>query len=381
MRRSRGPSQSDRGGDSCRDRRGGPAGNEEIVRDVCRSHDLHHVGFAPAEAAPAREKEYRRWLSRGYHGGMNYLCAQAAAKYDPRRILPGAATVIMAAVNYFQPDDRTGVEATKSAKGPGSADTAGRNPGPVGHVSVYAWGRDYHKVLGARVRRIARELGDRFPGETFRPFVDTLPLAERYYAAKAGLGFVGRNTLLINGEYGSWVFLCGILTTLLPRSLGNHRCARESAAPVIQCPSACRLCIDACPTNALYAPYRLDASRCVSYLTIERRGKPSEGPGCEKERTSERLIGDRLFGCDVCQRVCPFNRNAVRTQEPDFLNWIAGPRIPLDAVDALSSHDEMTARFGGSPLMRAGVDGLRRNARIVRRNISTFRPSTLPCID
>lgn len=354
-------------------------GNTEVVRRLFIREGFDVFGVAPPEPSEVRATEYREWIRRGFHGSMTYLESHADAKYDPEALLPGCRSVVVAASNYFQhATRRASADRDPHSHGVKEADIPNERQEQTGRVSVYAWGRDYHKVIGSRLRRICRELSERYPDESFRPFVDVLPIAERHYAERAGIGFIGRNTLLITREFGSWVFLSGLLTTLALDPTSSARAARA-----MRCPSGCTRCIDACPTDALYAPHRIDASKCISYLTIERRSEEAarerveaglsgaedrDRRRLESEREAEARSDDWLFGCDVCQQVCPFNIKPQRTGEHDFLSWIGGPEVPLDTIDRLEDHDDLVSRFGGSPLMRARVGGLKRNARVIRLN-------------
>ena len=252
--------------------------------------------------------------------------------------------------------------AARYRAGPGTGG-AGRDRAPraaaadesrpvAGRVAQYAWGRDYHKLLRARLRSLVRRLAERYPGEQFRTGVDATPLLESHHAVAAGIGFRGKHTLAINGEQGSWFFIGEVLTTLAiaPTPARSHK----------RCGSGCTYCIDVCPTDAIVAPYQLDARRCISYLTIEHRG-----PVAEELRPA---IGDWLFGCDLCQEVCPWTVRAGATAEPDLLHWRAGDALELAPLLELRTHDDLVARFAGSPLMRAGRDRLVRNACTVAGN-------------
>jgi epoxyqueuosine reductase len=223
-----------------------------------------------------------------------------------------------------------------------------------GRVAMYAWGRDYHKVLGRRLRNAELELRRCFPDGDFRRFTDATPLAERHYAQAGGVGRTGRNTLTLSRHYGSWMFLGEILSTVaFPPDEPPSR-------PASPCPSGCRRCIDACPTGALYGPHRIDASRCISYLTIEHDG-PISGELAP-------LMGTWVFGCDCCQEVCPLNVSAKPTGVADFRAHRAGPSVSIRELLALRDHDDMVRRFAGSPLMRAGRRGLVRNALVAAAN-------------
>ena len=339
----------------------------ETVARLCARHGLTPCGVVAARRDPAVERAYRAWLAAGHHGSMAYLERHAPFKADPEALLPGGRTVLVVALGYYQTPGRrwTGrEEEAAAANGAAQPDEAAANGLPAGagdpaqpeaqagRIAQYAWGRDYHKLLGARLRALARGLAERFPEHRFRAGVDATPLLETHYAVAAGVGFRGKHTLAINAAHGSWFFIGELLTTLAIEEL-------PKPAPK-RCGSGCTYCIDVCPTRAIVAPYQLDARRCISYLTIEHRG-----PVPEELRPA---IGDWLFGCDLCQEVCPWTVRAQATPEPDLLTWRAGNSQALAPLLALRSHADLTARFAGSPLMRAGRDRLVRNACTVAGN-------------
>ena len=399
---------------------GAPPANEAAfapIAAVCRRLGLTPCGVVAARRDPGTEERYRRWLAAGRHGSMAYLERHAPFKANPEALLPGCRSVLMVALGYYQTPERgwlrpppapelAGAEpATGPARpaepGTGGPRSGGRVPaaggGPAagspltrgarrntaprgaaantsppasGRVAQYAWGRDYHKLLGGRLRRLVRLLAERYPGERFRTGVDATPLLEAHHAVAAGVGFRGKHTLAINGEHGSWFFIGEVLTTLAiaptaaaaPSAPSAPRAPTEPNARTAhkRCGSECSFCIDVCPTRAIVAPYQLDARRCISYLTIEHRG-----PVAEELRPA---IGDWLFGCDLCQEVCPWTVRARATAEPDLLHWRAGDTLELAALLELRTHDDVVSRFAGSPLMRAGRDRLVRNACTVAGN-------------
>lgn len=311
-----------------------PAVPEELRLEF-RTEGLALIGVADALADEVEERAYRKWLDRGCSGSMRYLADHAPLKFNPGRILAGCRSILFAAINYYQRPARPAA--------------AGE-----GRIARYAWGRDYHRVLGSRLRRVARRLAARYPEDRFRSFTDATPLAERFYGERAGIGFTGRNTLLISGQFGSWFLVGEILST---RSY-----PASDPAPAIHgaCPRGCRKCLDVCPTGALVDSGRIDASRCISYLTIEHSGSiPVE---------LRPKIGNWLFGCDLCQEVCPLNVRAEVTDVADFVQVKAGALEPLAEILAIGDDEEFTRRFAGSPLMRAGRRGLIRNACIVAAN-------------
>ena len=284
------------------------------------------------------ESEYRSWIAGGYHGSMRYLARNESMKYRPQEVMHGCRSVIVAGMNYFQEADRT----------------AGKTAPQTGRVARYAWGRDYHNALGKRLKRVVRALRERHPGEQFRAFVDASPLSERHLAALAGIAYVVRNTLAISSAYGSWFFLGEILTTV------DYPSATVPDGVHGACPSGCFRCGEACPTGALFAPHRIDARRCISYLTIEYRGSIHE--------ELRPLMDDWIFGCDLCQEVCPLNIRARQTTIQDFLNHRAGPRLRLGDILDIPDDASYRERFAGTPLLRPGREALIRNACIASAN-------------
>lgn len=307
-------------------------------------------GFALAAAThcgpSTRAAEYLEWLARGRHGSMAYLARNQETRLEPARALPGARSAIMVADVYHPraaPPDR---------------EPCGRRP--VGSIARYARGLDYHVVMKQRLHDLCDELRHRYPGHDFRAFVDTAPLPERELAARAGLGWIGKNTLLINPRLGSCVLLGGVLTTLdlapPPRAEPDH-CG------------TCTRCIDACPTRAL-TPYNLDATRCISYLTIEHRG--------EIDPTLHAGIGDRVFGCDVCQEVCPHNspRRGAHVARDEY----APRRTGLDLLTVLGwTEDDRRRELRGSSMKRATLPMLKRNAAIALANHAGPTRSVTSC--
>ena len=287
------------------------------------------VGIATLEP-DAHAADFDQWLAAGYAGTMTYLHRQAAKRKQPRRIMPDATVAVVTLTNYWH----------------GPVD-----PGADGRVAQYAWSTDYHRVLSARLECLADAVKELAPGARTRCYVDTGPVPERELARRAGLGWIGKNTMLIDPVIGSFTFIGTVLTDAaftpdLP--FAADRCG------------TCRACLDACPTDAFVAPHILDARRCISYLTIESRG-----PFTSQQQEQ---VGEWLFGCDVCQDVCPWNvRFAGPTPDP-----VLAPRAPLAGpdLDQLQKLDaaEFEARYGDTPFERPGLVGMRRNAAAVRAN-------------
>ncbi len=315
--------------------------HEQLTQYACGT-GLDLVGVVPVGAATTWEA-YRDWLARGYAGELARYLARPDAlsrRADPRRILPAARSVLVVAASY-----------------------AGAPPPPLpplhGRVSRYAWGEDYHRWLLRRlellVQRMAADKGD-FPS---RCYVDTGPILERDWARAAGLGWLGKNTNLIHPRWGSYLFLGVAL-------LGLD--CEPTPPPELPSCGSCTRCLDACPTGALAAPGRLDARRCLSYLTIEHRGSlPVE---------LRPALGENLFGCDICQEVCPWNRQPLLVQQSE--SPPPGATLYLPELLTLSA-EEFRARFRHTPLWRATPEGLARNAAVVLGNRGD--PAAIPYLE
>lgn len=307
----------------------------ETLRAKAARLGFARIGIAAA-GPPPRQEEFRRWLAQGHAGVMeNWLKRHEPLRGDPQRLLVGVRSVIMLATDY-------------SAVAPGDAAE------PVeqgrGRVSRYAWGDDYHDLLRARVNTLAAWLREQVPGCATRGVVDSAPLAEREFGWLAGLGWFGKNTMLIHPAAGSFFFLSGLLTDLvLPV---------DAPIEVDHC-GTCTACLDACPTGALPAPRVLDARKCISAVTIE-----DHGPVPDELRAG---LGDWVFGCDICQDVCPWNRHAPVSHEPAFQP--RGGDTSLSLAEILTLDDVgFRRRFQGSPVLRAKRAGLARSAAIALGN-------------
>jgi epoxyqueuosine reductase len=326
----------------------------ELGFNLCR--------FAKAEA-PEHVGEFRDWLDRGDAGEMNYLARNSARRCDPRLILPGAKSLIVLALNYFQGTPKTPpIGADVSLSTPTTGKIAADSPSPsfgaasaagtaaTGQIARYAWGEDYHNLVEKKltvIDRFLRECGGRQ-----KCYVDTGPMLERDHAASAGIGWHGKSTMLLNREFGTWFFLAEILTTLefVPDTAQKNYCGR------------CTRCIDTCPTGAIIAPHQVDARRCISYLTIELKGSiPNE---------LRPLIGDRIYGCDDCLNACPWNRFAKVSRETAFA---MRPEVAaMKLRDYLSLDDDKFRRlFHNSPIKRTKRRGLLRNVCVALGNVGT----------
>jgi epoxyqueuosine reductase len=297
----------------------------ELGFDVC--------GIAPADAFPEL-KFFRQWIDRGYAGTMGYLPRSAERRSDVRNVIPSARSVIVTGTLYNC----------------GQPYSTERNDATRGEVARYAWSPDYHHVIGERMDALLAWMRaqDDEPFDA-RAYVDTGPVQERVYAQHAGLGWIGKNTCVINPELGSWLLLGAIVCSL----------PLEPDAPGFDQCGTCTLCLEACPTGAFAAPYELDATRCVSYLTIEYRGSIPEA--------HRKAIGNHLFGCDVCQEVCPWNASPVNVANP---SWSSREELNVMSLIELwrRTDEELAAFIGDTAMTRAGVRGLRRNLAVALGN-------------
>jgi epoxyqueuosine reductase len=298
-----------------------PEALKSRIRELGRSLGFAAVGFA-APDLKAEEAGLAAWLEAGYHGEMDYMARRGALRARPGELVPGTRTVISVFMDYLGVDPE---KARRRTAEPGAA-----------VISVYALGRDYHKVLRTRLQKLADAIAAEIGPFGHRVFTDSAPVMEVALAERAGLGWRGKHTLLINREAGSFFFLGEILTDLElpPDAPGDAHCG------------TCFACAEACPTGAIVGPYQLDARRCISYLTIELKGAIPED--------LRPLIGNRIYGCDDCQLVCPWNKFARRAAEPDF----ARVRHALDAaslIDLFSwTEAQFEARMAGSAIRRIG---------------------------
>ena len=285
------------------------------------------VGIASLEP-DAHGADLDRWLAAGYAGTMTYLHRQAEKRKQPQAIMPEARVAVVTLTNYWH----------------GPVDPRAPN-----RVAQYACSADYHRILTTRLERLAAEIRDLVPGACTRCYVDAGPVPERELARRAGLGWIGKNTMLIDPAMGSFTFIGTVLT--------DAAFAPDLPFEADRC-GTCRACLDACPTGAFAAPHVLDARRCISYLTIEHRG-----PFTDEQRQQ---VGDWLFGCDICQDVCPWN---VRFARPTLdAELLPRPALPNPDIWDIQDAAEFAARYGDTPFERPGLAGMRRNAAAVRAN-------------
>ncbi|HEY0976508.1 MAG TPA: tRNA epoxyqueuosine(34) reductase QueG [Flavobacteriales bacterium] len=296
---------------------------EKADRIKAKAHELGFLACGMARAGFLEEEAPRleRWLREGQHGAMGYMADHFDLRLDPRKLVPGAKSVISLAYNYYTPP-------------------AQLDPGAP-QLSTYAYGRDYHKVLRKRLKPLMAFIQETFGGVELRAFVDSAPVLEKAWAQRSGIGWMGKHTNIIRQGAGSFFFLCELICDL----------ELEPDAPATDHCGTCRRCIDACPTDAI-TPYGVDGSKCISYFTIEL-----------KEAIPENMRGkfdDRVFGCDICQQVCPWNRFSIPHQEAEFK-----PKPELMALTADEWHGMTEVVFDrlfeGSAVKRTKYEGLKRN--------------------
>ena len=304
-----------------------------LIRDQALQLGFDAVGFAPAHLSAETHTRLKQFVAQGMHGDMGWMATRLEQRASPDALWQAARSVICVGLNYAPASDPLAVLQQRDR----------------GSISVYAQGRDYHDVMKPRLKALARWICERFAQADAKVFVDTAPVAEKPVSQQAGIGWQGKHTNLVSRTHGSWLFLGEVFTTL----------DLAPDAPELDHCGSCRRCLDICPTSAFPAPYQLDARRCISYLTIEHRG-----PIPEEFRAA---IGNRIYGCDDCLAVCPWNKFASTHHEPGL-----APRAGLDApqLAELASLDDagFRARFAGSPVKRIGRDRFVRNVLIAIGN-------------
>ena len=337
------------------------------IQALAKQAGFDLFGVAPADPLEQERDRLSSWLVKGFAGEMSYLGNNVEKRLDPAKVMPSAKSIICLGMSYYYhfPSpialDRESVKVCGGRPSPGTrlrvdeevVVAERRKPGKArGKVARYAWGKDYHKVLKKKLKGLIKQIVDLAgPHTRCKEYTDTGPILERPLAARAGLGFIGKNTLLLHPKHGSWFFLCEILTNL---ELESNRPAKSNCG-------SCRACLDACPTQAFTGPYELDATRCISYWTIEARSDiPPE---------FHEAIGSHVFGCDICQEVCPFNRRPLPSHCEEFAPSVgAGPSLDLDPVLTMDE-DLFHEAFAHTPLTRAKHSGIIRNAKIVLKNL------------
>ncbi len=304
-----------------------PANRSQLIKEQALAEGFDKVGIVAADPLSDEGRRLKEWLARGYHGEMKWMARDPDKRANPREAFPSAESVVVVALNYFTPD-----------KHQESCET--------GKVSRYAWGDDYHDVVTTKLRSLLAWIKEQWPAAEGKVCVDIQPVMDKAWGVRAGLGWIGKHTNLITPEFGSWVFVGELFLNLK---------LEYDTQPVDDHCGTCTLCLDACPTQAITEPYLVDSNKCISYATIELRA--SEIPA----DVAENLSG-WLYGCDICQDVCPWNRFEQPTEEQRF-----SPRhgnVNTGLTDILELTPETYAeRFRGSAMKRAKLAGLQRNAR------------------
>jgi epoxyqueuosine reductase len=297
------------------------------VKEKAISLGFEKVGIVPAEPLTNERERLREWLGRGYHGEMRWMARDPEMRTDPRKLFPGARSVVVVAQNYYTPAKHNNDPAT-------------------GKVSRYAWGDDYHDVVGGKLRDLLAWIQSEVPEAGGKVCVDIQPMMDKAWATRAGLGWIGKHTNLITTDYGSWVFIGELLLDL--ELDYDHEIVEDHCG-------SCTLCIEACPTDAITEPYVVDSNKCISYATIELRDTALP------QTVAENLEG-WFYGCDICQDVCPWNRFEQTTNEARFAPREGNVNVALADVLNMSHHDYVE-RFRGSAMKRAKLAGLQRNAQ------------------
>lgn len=308
-----------------------PEGRSRAIKQKALELGLDACGVSAAGPLDVEARRLQEWLSRGYQADMTWMSAHGAKRTDPTLLVEGAKSVVSVLQSYYTPYE------------------ASTDPS-VGRISRYAWGDDYHLRLKDRLFALLAWIQDVIPGTEGRAFVDSAPVMDKAWAARAGLGWIGKHSNLISREHGSWTFIGELVINV---DLAADR-------PVADHCGSCTACIDACPTAAIVEPYVVDANRCISWTTIENRA-PVIDPDVGAKQ------GNWVFGCDICQEVCPWNKFRTHTSEPAYQ-----PRDGVldTALDTWSEMDQETfsARFRRSAVKRTKLDGFRRNVEVARQN-------------
>ena len=302
------------------------------IKKRARTEGFDKVGIVRAEKLESERPRLEQWLARGYHGEMNWMARDVEQRTDPRRLFPQARSVVVVAVNYYTTHKHSNNRGT-------------------GKVSRYAWGDDYHEVVGDKLHALLAWIKEQYPEAEGKVCVDIQPVMDKTWAARAGLGWIGKHTNLITLEYGSWVFIGELLLNLE---------LEYESKPVEDHCGSCTLCLDACPTRAIVEPYVVDSNLCISHATIESRAP-------EIPKTVAEKMEGWVYGCDICQDVCPWNRFEQPTNEKQFEPRPGNVNADLSELIQLTP-ETYTERFRHSAMKRAKLSGLQRNARSLLSN-------------
>jgi epoxyqueuosine reductase len=294
---------------------------------------LQKVGIVLPDVLSGEQNRLKEWLARGFHGEMNWMSRDPGQRTDPLQLFPAARAVVVVALNYYTPHQHS--------HGP-----------DTGKVSRYAWGDDYHEVVGDKLRALLAWIKDQWPEAEGKICVDIQPMMDKAWAVRAGLGWMGKHTNLITREFGSWVFIGELIL--------NLALADDDNQVADQCGS-CTLCLDACPTGAIVEPYLVDSRKCISYATIESRAPEID------EQIATKLEG-WLYGCDICQDICPWNQMNPATDESRFEPRAGNVNASLSEILELTQ-ESYAARFRHSAMKRAKLGDLKRNARALEAGV------------
>jgi epoxyqueuosine reductase len=300
----------------------------DIVIKKANEQGFNLIGFAPAEELTKEIKNLEKWLNENYQAGMQYMERNIEKRKNVKSLLTSAKSVISLGLNYFTPEKYS-------------------NDRSKGKISRYAWGKDYHLIIWEKLDKLVNELRKIDNSFEAKTYVDTGPVMDKAWAVKSGIGWLGKHTNVINKEYGSWFFIASLITNF----------EFEYSLPIEDFCGSCRACIDACPTNAIIEEYVVDANKCISYLTIENKNEiPAKFKG---------KFDNWIFGCDICQDVCPWNNKFSKiTNNTGFFPINDKKEISLDEVLSLSK-EEFNKRFKESPVKRTKLSGLKRNAAFI----------------
>lgn len=299
--------------------------SSESIKTNAADLGFHRIGIVPAGALDIESSRLREWLDRGFHASMSWMENHLDKRLDVRKLMPGARSIIVTASNYYTPYAHDGSQ---------------------GKVSRYAWGDDYHDVVRERLSKLLDLIRSDEPNVIGKICVDTVPFMDKAWAVRAGLGWIGKHSNLITKDIGSWVFIGSLIVDVELKY--DHGIVEDHCG-------TCTACLDACPTNAIVEPYVVDAGRCVSYGTIEHRGETLP------DEIASNLDG-WIYGCDVCQDVCPWNRFETPTEESRFEPRNGETTLDADTVINMT-HEDYVERFRGSAIKRAKLSGLQRNAK------------------
>lgn len=300
------------------------------IKDKAAELGIDKMGVVPASALEQERQLLGEWLARGYHGNMAWMEREPEKRSDPRLLFPGARSVIVAAVNYFTPHEHS------------------NSPGE-GKLSRYAWGDDYHEVVVEKLRHLLAWISEECPGTSGKVCVDTSPFMDKAWAVRSGIGWLGKHSNVITKDLGSWVFIGSIILDIeldYDTTLVDDHCG------------TCTACLDACPTKAIVEPYVVDSRKCISFATIELRDET-----LPPEIASD--LNGWLYGCDICQDVCPWNRFETPAREARFEPRNGDTSLDLDTVISMT-REEYVERFRRSAVKRAKLSGLKRNAAALK---------------